>query len=126
VASWGSYSYVYGPAVAFFAVALLVLLLRWTFRRGSSVVERRPRRGTASDYGLLVPVAAPPTFAEAELIRARLVGQGIRATLAPTSATTSATTLRVSCPTSLRICSIAGVPALEEAIPRPTGQYSGV
>jgi hypothetical protein len=85
MASWGSFSYVYGPAVAFLAVALLVLLLRWTFRRGSSVVERAPRRGAASDYGLLVPVAEPPTFAEAELIRARLVAQGIRATLAPTT-----------------------------------------
>ena len=85
MASWGSYSYLYGPLMAFLAVALLVLLLRWTFRRGSSVVERRPQRGTASDYGLLVAVAAPPTFAEAELIRARLVGQGVRATLAPTT-----------------------------------------
>ena len=85
MASWGSYSYLYGPLMAFLAVALLVLLLRWTFRRGSSVVERRPRRGTSSDYGLLVAVAAPPTFAEAELIRARLVGQGVRATLAPTT-----------------------------------------
>jgi hypothetical protein len=85
VASWGSYSYVYGPAVAFLAVALLVLLLRWTFGHGHSIVERRPRRGTASDYGLLVAVAEPPTFAEAELIRARLVGHGIRATLAPTT-----------------------------------------
>jgi hypothetical protein len=85
VASWGSYSYVYGPAVAFLAVGLLAMLLRWTFRRGSSVVERRPRRGPASDYGLLVAVAEPPTFAEAELIRARLVAQGVRATLAPTT-----------------------------------------
>jgi hypothetical protein len=85
MASWGSYSYVYGPLMAFLGVALLVLLLRWTFRRGHSVVERRPRSGSASDYGLLVPVAEPPTFAEAELIRARLAGQGVRATLAPTT-----------------------------------------
>jgi hypothetical protein len=85
MASWGSYSYLYGPAVAFLAVALLVLLLRWTFRRGNSVVERRPRRGSASEYGLLVSVAEPSTFAEAELIRARLVGHGVRATLAPTT-----------------------------------------
>jgi hypothetical protein len=85
VASWGSYSFLYGPAIALVAVALLVLLLRWTFRRGGSLVERTPRRGPASDYGLLVPVAAPATFAEAELIRARLVGHGVRATLAPTT-----------------------------------------
>ena len=85
MASWGSYSSLYGPAMAFLAVALLVLLLRWTFRRGGSLVERAPRRGPASDYGLLVSVAEPATFAEAELIRARLVGQGVRATLAPTT-----------------------------------------
>ena len=85
MASWGSYSYLYGPTVAMLAVAVLVLLLRWTFRRGRSVVQRRPRQGPASDYGLLVAVADPPTFAEAELIRARLVGHGIRATLAPTT-----------------------------------------
>ena len=85
VASWGSYSFVYGPVMALLAVALLVLLLRWTFRRGSSLVERAPRQGPASDYGLLVAVAEPTTFAEAELIRARLVGQGVRATLAPTT-----------------------------------------
>jgi hypothetical protein len=85
MASWGSYSYLYGPAVAFLAVALLMLLLRWTFRRGTSVVERRPRPGSPSEYGLLVAVAEPSTFAEAELIRARLVGHGVRATLAPTT-----------------------------------------
>jgi len=85
VATWGSYSFVYGPLIALLAVGVLVVLLRWTFRRGGSLVERTPRRGPASDYGLLVPVADPPTFAEAELIRARLVAHGVRATLAPTT-----------------------------------------
>ena len=83
--SLGSYSFAYGPVVAFAVVGLLALLLRWTFRRGGSLVQSRPRVGEPEDYGLLVPVAAPATFAEAELIRARLVGQGIRATLAPTT-----------------------------------------
>lgn len=85
MASLGSYSYVYGPLVALGSVAVLVLLLRWTFSRGGSFVERRPRSGAVTDYGLLVPVAEPATFAEAELIRARLVSQGVRATLAPTT-----------------------------------------
>jgi hypothetical protein len=85
VASLGSYSFVYGPVVAFAVVGLLALLLRWTFRRGGSLVAPRPRVGDPDDYGLLVPVAAPPSFAEAELIRARLEGVGIRATLAPTT-----------------------------------------
>jgi hypothetical protein len=85
VASLGSYSFAYGPVVAFAVVGLLALLLRWTFRRGGSLVAPRPKVGDPDDYGLLVAVASPATFAEAELIRARLVGQGIRATLAPTT-----------------------------------------
>lgn len=83
--SWGSYSYVYGPIVAVVAVGVLVLLLRWTFSHGHSLVSRPARRGREDEYGLLVPVATPGTFVEAELIRARLVGAGIRATLAPTT-----------------------------------------
>lgn len=82
---WGSYSFVYGPIVAFAAVGVLMLLLRWTFRRGRSLVAAPPRAGAPDDYGLLVAVAEPPSFAEAELIRARLVGLGVRATLAPTT-----------------------------------------
>ncbi len=83
--SLGSYSFAYGPVVAFAVVGLLALLLRWTFRRGTSLVAPRPKAGAPDDYGLLVAVASPPSFAEAELIRARLAAQGIRATLAPTT-----------------------------------------
>ncbi|GAA0322325.1 hypothetical protein [Kineococcus aurantiacus] len=82
---WGSFSYAFGPVVAFVAVGLLVLLLRWTYARGKSVVERRPERGGEQDYGLLEVVAAPPTFVEAEVQRRTLVDAGIRATLAPTT-----------------------------------------
>ena len=85
MASWGSWSFVYGPMIALAVVGVFALLLRWTFSRGHSLVERRPRTGDPGDYGLLVTVAAPASFAEAELIRARLVGLGIRATLAPTT-----------------------------------------
>jgi hypothetical protein len=85
VASWGSYSFIYGPMVAFAVVGLLILLLRWTFRRGHSLVAPVPRPGAPDDYGLLVAVAEPASFAEAELIRQRLVAQGVRATLAPTT-----------------------------------------
>ena len=85
VASWGSYSFAYGPIIAIGAVALLVVLLRWTFGRGHSLVARPSRPGAETEYGLLVPVASPPTFVEAEMIRARLVEAGVRATLAPTT-----------------------------------------
>lgn len=85
MSSWGSYSYLFGPLVAFGLVGLFALLLRWAFGRGHSLVARPGRPGTADDYGLLVAVAAPPTFVEAEVVRRRLEDAGVRATLAPTT-----------------------------------------
>lgn len=82
---WGSFSYAFGPVLALVAVGVLTLLLRWTFSHGHSLVERRPSVGTPTEYGLLVPVAEPPTFVEAEVLRRRLEDAGLRATLAPTS-----------------------------------------
>ncbi len=73
------------PLMALLLVAVLALLLRWAFSHGKSVVARPPRTGTEDDYGMLVTVAAPPTFIEAEVERSRLVDSGIRATLAPTT-----------------------------------------
>ncbi|MGL4172731.1 MAG: hypothetical protein ACRCTR_01460 [Actinomycetota bacterium] len=83
--SWGSYSFVYGPLVAFAAMGVLIGLLRWTFRRGRSLAEREPRDGSPDQYGLLIPVAAPSTVIEAELTRAHLARHGIRATVATTT-----------------------------------------
>lgn len=82
---WESYSYAFGPLVALVAVLVLVLLLRWTFSRGGSLVQRRPESGSETDYGLLTAVAKPATFVEAEMLRRRLLDHGIRATLAPTT-----------------------------------------
>ncbi|MGI4894685.1 MAG: hypothetical protein ACRYF3_06205 [Janthinobacterium lividum] len=82
--TWGSYHYALGPTIALVAVAVLALLLRWTFSHGRSLVERRPSRGTTGEYGLLEVVSAPPTFVEAEVQRRTLLDAGIRATLAPT------------------------------------------
>jgi hypothetical protein len=78
-------AYATEPLVALLVVGLLVLLLRWTFRRGGSLVASAPHRGGERDYGLLVPVATPATFIEAELLRALLEDHGVRATLAPTT-----------------------------------------
>lgn len=83
--AWENYSYAFGPLMSLAALLLLVLLLRWTFSRGRSVVQQRSKPGTEQEYGMLVPVAAPATFVEAELIRQRLVEHRIRATLAPTT-----------------------------------------
>ena len=83
--SSGSYSYLFGPLVALAVVGVLMLLLRWAFRRGGSLVERRPTVGGEADYGMLVAVASPATYVEGELLRRRLVEAGLRATLAQTT-----------------------------------------
>ena len=82
---WGSYSFAVEPLIALGVVGVLALLLRWAFSTGHSLVERRPEVGSPEQYGLLVPVAEPPTFVEAELLRRRLSDAGLRATLAPTT-----------------------------------------
>jgi hypothetical protein len=82
---WGSYSFAVEPLIALGAVGVLALLLRWAFSTGHSLVERRPTVGSPEQYGLLVPVAEPSTFVEAELLRRRLSDAGLRATLAPTT-----------------------------------------
>lgn len=83
--AWGSLSFIFGPLVAFGGLGVLVLLLRWTFGHNRSLVARRPRSGDPREYGLLVPVAKPSTFVEAEIIRRHLESTGVRATLAPTT-----------------------------------------
>lgn len=84
MASWGGYSALFGPLVAFGALAVIVLLLRWTYRRGGSLVERKPVAGQPWDYGLLVPVAAPKNHVEAELARLRLTEAGLQVTVVDT------------------------------------------
>ncbi len=86
VASWGGYSALFGPLVAFVALGVLVLLLRWTFRRGGSLVERRSHAGAPEEYGLLVPVSAPGNHIEAEVDRRALTDAGLRVTVADTVA----------------------------------------
>jgi len=79
-----SYSYAVGPLMAFIFLGIMILLLRWAFRRGVSVVAAPPRPGQADDYGILVPVATPPSYIEGEMIRRSLEDAGIKATLAQT------------------------------------------
>lgn len=83
--TWGSYSYVYGPFMALVTIGILVLVLRWAFGRGSSVVERPPLSGSPDQYGLLSSVASPGTYIEAEILRQRLEASGIKATVAMTN-----------------------------------------
>ncbi len=73
--------YVSVPLVVFLVMGLFVLMLRWTFSRGHSLVARPPRTGHPTEYGMLVSVAAPQSYEEGERLRQRLLDQGIRATV---------------------------------------------
>lgn len=66
-------------------VGVLVLLLRWTWSRGHSLVPRRPKPGAPGEYGLLVGVAAPRDSVEAARLTATLTRAGIRCTVAETT-----------------------------------------
>jgi hypothetical protein len=79
-----SYSYLVGPLIAFAGLGILVLLLRWTFSRGGSLIAAPARPGAPTDYGLLVPIASPPTYIEGEIMRRALEDSGIKATLTQT------------------------------------------
>lgn len=84
VPSWGSFSYAFGPLVAVALIGLFVVILRWAFARGTSVVAAPPTPGAESEYGLLVPVATPATYIEGEILRRQLESGGVKATLATT------------------------------------------
>lgn len=80
-----SFSYIFGPVVAFIAIGVLILVLRWAFNsRKTSVVAAAPKAGFPSDYGMLVAIAAPSTYIDGEMVRRRLEDAGIRANLAQT------------------------------------------
>jgi hypothetical protein len=81
----GSFSYLFGPVVAFIAMGVMVLLLRWAFSsKKTSVVAAAAKPGTADEYGMLVPIATPANYIEGEMLRRRLEEAGIRANLAST------------------------------------------
>lgn len=79
-------SFVFGPLIGFAVIGLLMLILRWAFGRGGSLIPGPARRGPPTDYGLLVEVAAPRTAEDAERTARRLAAAGIQATIAPTTA----------------------------------------
>ncbi len=83
--SWGSFSYAFGPLVACVLIVVFVVILRWAFGRGTSVVAAPAKAGPDSEYGLLVPVASPGSYVEGEVMRRHLEDNGIRANLATTS-----------------------------------------
>ena len=85
VPAWSSFSYFFGPLVAFTGLGIMVLILRWAFARGGSVVERAAKSGNPDEYGMLVPIASPSNYIEGEVLRRSLVDAGLRASLAQTN-----------------------------------------
>jgi hypothetical protein len=85
VPSWGSYSYAFGPLVATAVLIGLVVVLRWAFGRGQSVVAAPARPGPPTDYGVLVPVAAPASPQEAQRMQRHLNARAIPCTVARTN-----------------------------------------
>ena len=68
----------------FAVLGFLILLLRWAFSRGSSLVEKPHKVGEESEYGLLKVVAKPSNHIEGEMLRQKLAMHGIKATLTQT------------------------------------------
>ncbi len=85
MATGNSFSYIFGPIVALIGIGIMVLVLRWAYSRGSSVVAAPGKSGPSDSYGLLVCVASPSNYAEGEMIRRMLEDRGIKANLAQTT-----------------------------------------
>lgn len=65
----------------FFALLILIPLLRWTFTRGRSHVAPPAKSGNSDEYGLLIPVSRPTNYIEGEMARKKLIDANIRANL---------------------------------------------
>jgi len=82
---WNSFSYVFGPLVGLLVIGIMIVILRWAFARGKSVVERPAQNGSPNEYGMLIPIASPADYIQGEILRRRLADSGIKATLATTT-----------------------------------------
>ena len=77
-----SFSFTFGPLLAVAGVGLLILILRWAYKPGGSLVQRPVKPSSSDNYGMLVPIAHPTNYADGERLRQILVDANIRATLA--------------------------------------------
>lgn len=85
VPAWSTYSYLFGPLVALAVMAVMVLLLRWAFTRGGSLVAPDPQPGPSDEYGLMVPVAGAEDYVRAEMQRRLLNDNGVKVNLVRTT-----------------------------------------
>lgn len=84
--SWNAFSYTFGPLVALVGIGILVVILRWAFKPGQSLIERPVAPGSPDDYGLMIPIASPRNLIEGEMERMKLDSGGIKANLVNTTA----------------------------------------
>jgi hypothetical protein len=69
----------FGP---FLALGVLVVILRWTFGTARDVpAPHLPDPDDPTGFGLLEEASRVPTAAAADVLRARLVAAGVRATI---------------------------------------------
>lgn len=85
VPAWSTYSYLFGPLVALVVMVIVVLLLKWAFGRGQSLVADEPTPGSTDEYGLMVPVAGADDYIRAEMQRRMLIDHGIKVNLVRTT-----------------------------------------
>lgn len=79
------YPVFFGPIVALLLLGGLVLVLRWAFSKGKSVVAVDKPPGTADSYGLMRSVGHYRTAAEAQYAIHQLQDAQIRANLVTTN-----------------------------------------
>lgn len=66
-------------------MVIVVLLLRWAFSSGHSLVADEPKAGSANEYGLMVPVAAADDYIRAEMQKRMLADHGLKVNLVRTT-----------------------------------------
>ena len=78
--------YFAGPLLVLGLLGLLILVLRWAFARGGSLVRRTDTTPAPTDaFGLLTDVHTTPRYADARQLVEQLANARIRATAARTT-----------------------------------------
>jgi len=81
-----SVEYFFGPLLVLALLGVLVLMLRWAFSRGDSLVRRGDRPPAEPDrFGLLTDVQSAPSYTDARKTVEALTRARIKATAARTT-----------------------------------------
>lgn len=83
--SWTNYPVFFGPIVALLLLGGLILLLRWAFSRGKSVVSRPVVQASSTEYGLMRSVGRFSTDHDAQETASHLTAANVRANVVRTA-----------------------------------------